>query len=99
MIENCIRYDTEGWKVDSFVKDPNERRIIMQTLRQNFVYLSQLFASVSGRDNFPFLSQTDVSDIFSEADLFDKTFNIGIADTKFITTKTNVKKKGYKLDG
>lgn len=40
VIENCIRHDIEGWKVDGFVKDPNERREIVQALKKNFVYLA-----------------------------------------------------------
>jgi tRNA-dihydrouridine synthase len=81
VLEAAIRADQEAWKVSKFVKDPVEYKNICQLVRQHYMYLKQIFVSITSRDNFPSASTLNVTALLHEAQMLDQNLTTGIVDT------------------
>lgn len=81
IIDQCLKCDFEGWKLKNFVKDPGDQSDIKLIIKENYVYLKDVFTSVSLKSNWPNMTSLDFSVFIDTVKIPDKTTTFGIIDT------------------
>lgn len=76
-----MKCDFEGWKMKNFVKDPGDQSDIKLIVKENYVYLKEVFTSVSLESNWPNMTSLDFSVFLDTCKIPDKNTTFGIIDT------------------
>ncbi len=59
VLDQCFRSDFDGWKLAKFVKDTVEQAKIKELVRENYLFLKEVYMSISSNSNFPFITSLD----------------------------------------
>lgn len=72
VLDNCFRNDFEGWKLSKFVKDTQDQVDIREIIRDNYLFLKEVYLTVSSTSNFPFITTIDFGELIDLCHILDR---------------------------
>ena len=82
--------DFKYWKLNRFIKDPEDIKACEQIIRNNIVELKDLYTSLISCSNFPNIDWMDFSQFVKQANIIDKATTFAVIDRLFIATNVEL---------
>jgi len=85
MLKTAFRADRENWKLDRFIRDPEDLMRSEQVLSDNFARIKKIFIVEASKSGFPCINWIKYADFCTECDILDPNVPLATIDRIFIT--------------
>jgi hypothetical protein len=89
-LQACLRHDFENWKLQRFVKDPDEQRRVEEIITKNFAGIKSVFHFEISKSLFPCISWIDFTNFCISCKVPDNECVLATLDRLFIATNVIV---------
>ena len=88
--KELVDFDEFWWKVNRFVKDPEDYANIKNLLVKHMKILKLIYTTLIACSDFPNISWLDFAQFIKECDILDKNLNLSAVDRLFIAANVEV---------
>lgn len=85
--------DSKCWKIDRFIKKPDELKELLEVIKENLPLLKKLHClAVCRGTSYPYIGWLDFAKCVETCGILDKNFNLTTLDNVFIASNAEINK-------